>query len=84
MSGPDRVTQWFGIACGAPRFQRWCREYFGMSIEVDREIAADLVRGFCGVKSRSEFATNPVARQKALDMMADYEAATGQMAEDRS
>lgn len=55
-----------------------------MSIEVDREIATDLVRGFCGVKSRSEFATDPVARQKALDLMADYEAATGQMAEDRS
>lgn len=81
---PDRVTQWFGIACGEPRFQAWCREHFGMSAEVDREVAAELVRGYCGVKSRGEFATDPEARQKALDLMEDYSRAMGEATEDRS
>lgn len=81
---PDRVTQWFGIACNTPKFQAWCREHFGMSAEVDRDVAAELVRGYCGVKSRGEFATDPEARQKALDLMADYDRAIGNMAEDRS
>lgn len=82
-AAPDRLVQYIAIACGDPAFQGWCASYFNAGI-VDREGAAECVRQFCGIKSRAEISTNPAARQKARDLMADYDLAMGRAAEDRS
>ena len=55
-------TQQAGMRCGEEAFQRFLSEEYGYAVS-DADIAADVVRQLCGVKSRSDLATDPGAAE---------------------
>jgi len=62
-----------GILCSDEGFWRFLNEKGGAG--VDRvENAADVVRDYCGIKSRSELGKNAAATRKWHELVADYRA----------
>lgn len=83
-AAPDRLVQYIGIECGNPTFQTWLKNYVDLSGDLDHQRAIHCVHQLLGVTSRAEISTDPIARQKALDLMGAYDLAIGKHAEDRS
>lgn len=86
-AAPDRLVQYVAIACGDPKFRTWLKSYIGFANvvdDLDHQGAIAVVRQLLGVKSRAEISTNPVAREKAKDLMFEYDQAMGRATEDRS
>lgn len=61
-----RYAQQAGILCNEGAFQKWIEAS-------DAEGAAQKVRDYCGVLSRSHLDTNDTAARKFLDLKADYQ-----------
>jgi hypothetical protein len=84
----ERLRTQAVMLCEDERFHSW---YFGawpatiedLKRRSPKERVADYIRQYCGIASRAELATNPEAQQKFRDLIAQYRAETGQMAERR-
>lgn len=81
-AAPDRLVTYVGMSCGDPRFQAWLKSYVDLSGDLDHQGAIHCVHQLLGVKSRAEISTDPIARQKALDLMTDYDIHIGKHAKD--
>lgn len=76
-SSVDPMVREAGILCKDARFQRFLADKFteGLRENVNtEEWAADLVRVYCVIESRTELATNADARAKWLELKRDYNA----------
>jgi len=57
--------------CGDVRFQQWMA-MAGMIDQPTEEAAVAAVRGYCGIKSRSELKTNSKARDKLFSLRDEF------------
>ncbi len=85
-AAPDRLVQYVAIACGSPQFQEWLKGYISLPPDryLDQLGAMQCVRQLLGVQSLAECSANPEARQKAKDLMWEYDVHIGKATEDRS
>ncbi len=56
-----RAVQW----CNDPEFQKWIAQRAGACADIpSAELAASIIKGYCGVKSRKDIDADPVAKEK--------------------
>lgn len=71
----DSVIAAAGLLCRNDRFQAWLVDS-GHTFELPNESGAvQAIREICGIKSRSEFATNETARKTFLELKREFERA---------
>jgi hypothetical protein len=75
----ERIRTRAVMLCKDENFQEWAAQI--LNSNQNEDVAIFLVRSTCGIRSRAELATDPIAQQKFLDLEAQYRAETGQMAE---
>lgn len=80
---PEQMVADCAMLCADHGFQNWLRAA-GAFVENTAASAAEIVRIKCGIKSRSELASNPAAARKWQQMVTDYDKWRGAMAEERS
>lgn len=77
-----RPSQQAGIRCGEPAFQRFLREEFAkvwsdasfdLAHDTDAKKAAECVRDFCMVSSRSELDHHPLRAKRWHDLSNDFD-----------
>lgn len=68
----ERAVQSAAMLCRNPKFQKWL-EARGFAMMADEASAADAIRAFCNIDSRSELATNHAARTKFLKLREAFE-----------
>lgn len=80
---PEQMVAKCAMHCADPYFRDWLAIIEDHFIK-DSEEAAQVVRFRCGIKSRSELASNGAAARKWQQMVTDYDLWRGMMAELRS
>ena len=68
----DTVISIAGAMCRNERFWSWLEDT-GLASGQSEAAAVQAVRDFCGIKSRSEFATNETARNKFMVLKDQFE-----------
>lgn len=72
---PRPLSQVAGMLCNTPTFQQFIREKSdGWDHRPTSLEAADWLRAVCGIQSRSELNTHPVATERFKKIRADYKA----------
>lgn len=70
---PHKLSQQSAMFCDEPRFAKFLSERH-MGLYDGFHGAADSIRKYCGVQSRSELDTNPEAAARWRNLKAEYEA----------
>lgn len=70
----DSIVASAGLMCRNERFQKWLQSRRWI-VSADENSAVQAIRDLCGIKSRSEFATNEEAREIFLQLKKDFEQA---------
>ena len=60
------------MLCRNPKFQAWMVKH-GMSPMATEDAVSEAVRDYCGIVSRGELRTNPLARKVFLSLRKDFE-----------
>lgn len=68
----DSIISAAGLMCRNDRFQNWL-VLSGHADTADEASAVEAIRNLCGIKSRSEFATNEDARNTFLQIKREFE-----------
>lgn len=81
LSAPEKAVQRAGMLGDDPRFQAWVINRVGRKLNASE--CAAYIRHECGVRSRSEIATDPEALRAFIALETAYRSETGLLAECR-